>query len=111
MVIDTRNHDDPRLVKYPAGSALDNIQRVDHAWFHAHPDATDYVRELLPGEFEAGNRPHIAIGGEQIPAPPPGHQWLVRVFVLRRPIDRSIVIRVRKPFLALLNVIPMGGAI
>jgi len=77
-MIDIRNHDDTRLVKYPAGSA-------------------------------AGNPAHIAIGGEQIPALPPGHNWLVRVFAPRRPVDRSIVIRVRKPLLAAINIVPMGG--
>src|SRR5262245_11936006 len=73
-----RNHDDPRQVKYPTGSA-------------------------------AGDPTHITIGGEQIPALPPGHNWLVQILAPRRPVDRSIVSRFRKPFLAAINVVPMEG--
>src|SRR5712692_10629147 len=32
--------------------ALETIKRFDHAWFAAHPGVTEYVRELLPDEFE-----------------------------------------------------------
>ena len=44
------------------------------AWFDAHPDETEYIRDFAPGEFPA----------EELPVPPPGFTYATRVTVIIR---------------------------
>lgn len=39
----------------PVGRALDHMSDTDRAWFDAHPDASEYWRDLLPGDFGIGS--------------------------------------------------------
>ena len=47
----------------PAVTAkLEQVFSSDRAWFDAHPDETEYIRDFAPGEFPA----------EELPVLPPG---------------------------------------
>lgn len=46
----------------PIGQALDHVSQVDREWFAAHPDATEYRRDLLPGDLHVGNLDAVVMG-------------------------------------------------
>jgi hypothetical protein len=46
----------------PVGQALDHVSQVDREWFAAHPDATEYRRDLLPGDLHVGNLDAVLLG-------------------------------------------------
>ena len=53
---------------------LEQVFSSDRAWFDAHPDETEYIRDFAPGEFPA----------EELPVPPPGFTYATRVTVIVR---------------------------
>jgi hypothetical protein len=53
---------------------LEQVFSSDRAWFDAHPDETEYIRDFAPGEFLA----------EELPALPPGFTYATRVTVIIR---------------------------
>jgi hypothetical protein len=53
---------------------LKQVFAADRAWFDAHPDETEYIRDFAPGEFPA----------EELPVLPPGFTYATRVTVLIR---------------------------
>lgn len=46
----------------PVGHALDHVSQVDREWFAAHPHATEYRRDLLPGDLHVGNLDAVLLG-------------------------------------------------
>jgi hypothetical protein len=46
----------------PIGQALDHVSQVDREWFAAHPDATEYRRDLLPGDLHVSNLDAVLLG-------------------------------------------------
>lgn len=46
----------------PTGHALDHVSQVDREWFTAHPGATDYRRDLLPGDLHVSNLAAVIMG-------------------------------------------------
>ena len=53
---------------------LKQVFSADRAWFDAHPDETEYIRDFAPGEFPA----------EELPVLPPGFTYATRVTVIIR---------------------------
>jgi hypothetical protein len=53
---------------------LEQVFSADRAWFDAHPDETEYIRDFAPGEFPA----------KELPALPPGFSYATRVTVIVR---------------------------
>jgi hypothetical protein len=46
----------------PVTAALDHVSQVDREWFAAHPDATEYRRDLLPGDLSVTNLDAVLLG-------------------------------------------------
>jgi hypothetical protein len=46
----------------PVSAALDHVSRVDREWFAAHPDATEYRRDLLPGDLSVASLDAVLLG-------------------------------------------------
>ena len=46
----------------PIRRALDHVSQVDREWFAAHPDATEYRRDLLPGDLHVSNLDAVLLG-------------------------------------------------
>ena len=51
----------PRCSK-PAAMTVDQAVEADRAYFDAHPDENEYIREFVPGEFGASELPEIPDG-------------------------------------------------
>lgn len=64
------------LAGCPAAKATDEMSDRDRSWFEAHPNATEYYRELMPGDlgvasldaFVAGGKVHVTKQGPGIRA-------------------------------------------
>jgi hypothetical protein len=66
---------------------LERIKMVDHAFFARHPGRWEYIRELLPGEFE-----------DTLEPPPLGQRWMVKVTAFRD-FDQQVMFRIREAVL------------
>lgn len=66
---------------------LETIRIVNHVFFAKHPGRWEYIRELLPGEFE------MLLG-----PPPLGKRWMVKVTAIRD-YDKSVMLRIREVIL------------
>jgi hypothetical protein len=93
-------HDKAPLHKYlDAEGALERIRKIDLAYFLAQPGATEYMRDIIPGEFEDSNRAAIN-NGHRLQEPMSGYKWMVRVSAYRDPTDGRVIMRVREAVLA-----------
>jgi hypothetical protein len=54
--------------------SVDAAVTADRAYFEAHPDEEEYIREFVPGEF----------GKAELPAIPDGFRYATHVSVLMR---------------------------
>jgi hypothetical protein len=63
----------------PAKMTVDEAVEADRAYFDAHPEADEYIREFVPGEFPAGELPEI----------PPGFRYVTHVSVIHRTEGRA----------------------
>jgi hypothetical protein len=66
---------------------LGTIKMNDHAFFAKHPGRWEYIRELLPGEFEI-----------QLEPPPLGKRWMVKVTAFRDH-NKKVMLRIREGIL------------
>jgi hypothetical protein len=78
--------------------ALETIKSIDHAWFAAHPSATEYVREVLPGEFE-----------DELEPLRPEKRWAVKVTAFRDFASDEVMLRIRASVLVPANYTLVGG--
>jgi len=65
----------------------ETVKMRDHAFFATHPERWEYIRELLPGEFEG-----------PLESPPPGKRWMVKVTAFRD-FDKRVMLRIREGIL------------
>ncbi len=54
--------------------SVDEAVEADRQWFDAHPDADEYIREFVPGEF----------GKAELPEIPDGFRYATHVEVFHR---------------------------
>jgi hypothetical protein len=96
---DIEKHGQSPWHKYPdRESALEQIRKADLAYFLGRPGLTEYLRDIIPGEFEEGDRAEINYG-DHLPEPSAGYKWMVAVSALRDPIDGRAIMQVREAFL------------
>jgi hypothetical protein len=65
--------------------SVDAAVEADRAYFEAHPDEDEYIREFVPGEFKKAELPEI----------PDGFRYATHVSVLLR-VDGMAVSRYRR---------------
>jgi hypothetical protein len=53
---------------------LEQVKAADRAWFDAHPEENEYIRDFVPGEFPA----------RELPVAPPGFTYATLVTVIAR---------------------------
>ena len=58
---------------------VDEAVEADRAYFDAHPEQDEYIREFVLGEFPAGELPEI----------PPGFRYVTHVSVIHRTDGRA----------------------
>jgi hypothetical protein len=58
----------------PAFNAVEQAIEADRRYFAQHPEADEYIREFVPGEF----------GAETLPEIPSGHRYATLVTVIHR---------------------------
>jgi hypothetical protein len=63
----------------PAKMTVDEAVEADRAYFEAHPEEDEYIREFVPGEFPASELPEI----------PPGFRYVTHVSVIHRTDGRA----------------------
>jgi hypothetical protein len=85
---------DVALSMNPAGNAASDN---DRQWFRDHPESPQYIRPIVPGEFDAialgrGDAPSF-IQLNELPQPDKGKKWAVLVSVMNK--DRTL--RCREP--------------